>query len=310
MVGLILSGRLAEGLRGSRPPAAAAAGLTNRHPPVRAAHRSVPIKGLKARVSAKARRPGCRDCPFRGSFGECLDPTLRSGRCGDWVFQVLPGNKQVRHLYVKPRDPRTARQRSCRERLGAASRAYSTSLTPEQQRACIAAGARRRSRTRLGQSGWLTGQQYWVSGQCRAKPKPSVPGARKPAGALQTGGILAPTSGTRRASAVIAPGKPSPFTRSRLGRLRPRYARGLAPGCWGGGGPLAPNRFGGAGSGQLIDYCVLSTPPSTYATRQGTPRSAKATIGYPKATSRLCGGQPVGTPKPPRSHPKATLRPP
>jgi hypothetical protein len=35
-------------------------------------------------------------------------------------------------------------------------------LTDEQQDACIAAGAKVRSRPRLGQSGPLTGQQYWM----------------------------------------------------------------------------------------------------------------------------------------------------
>jgi hypothetical protein len=179
--------------------------LTNGQWPVRPAHPSVPARGPKAKGSAKARRPRCRDCPCWGAFGECLDHTLRSGRCGDWVFQVLSGNKQVRHLYVKPRDPRTPRQRACRKRLALASRGYSKALTPEQQDACIAAGAKQRSRPRLDQSGPLTGQQYWVSQQRAPKPEPSLAGAPKPTGALQTKGISAPTSESPRVRAVWAP---------------------------------------------------------------------------------------------------------
>jgi len=80
-------------------------------------------------------------------------------RCGGWVYYVLPDSRPWRRLWVKPRDPRTPKQRSCRARLGAASSYYSASLTDRQQDACIAAGAKVRSRPRLGQWGWLTGQQ-------------------------------------------------------------------------------------------------------------------------------------------------------
>ncbi len=145
--------------------------------------------------------------PLWGPFGECLDKTIRSGRCGDWVFQVLPGNKQVRHLYVRPQDPRTPRQLGCRSRLTAASRGYSASLTEEQRDACIADGANRRSRPRLGHSGPLTGQQYWVSRQCTGTSQPSLPGARKPTGPLQIKEISTPTSEVHRVNAVIAPGE-------------------------------------------------------------------------------------------------------
>ena len=56
------------------------------------------------------------------------------------------------------------------QKLPPASRSYSRSLTQAQREACIAAGAKVRSRKRLGQCGPLTGQQYWVKGELvRAK---------------------------------------------------------------------------------------------------------------------------------------------
>ena len=112
-------------------------------------------------TSALPRRPRCRDCRFRAPSGACLDPVLASGRCGDYVRYVR-GNKQYRRLYVKPTNPRTTRQKRWRDRFGAASKKYSHSLTDEQQDACIAEGAKLRSRRRLGQSGPLTGQQYSI----------------------------------------------------------------------------------------------------------------------------------------------------
>ena len=97
-----------------------------------------------------------------------LDRVLKSGRCGDWVWFVLRGNKQFRRRWVKPADPRSLRQRRWRNRLSAASKRYSHSLTENQRDACITAGAKRRSRPRLGQSGALTGQQYSVGKECAA----------------------------------------------------------------------------------------------------------------------------------------------
>ena len=77
------------------------------------------------------------------------------------------------------RDPNTPWQQAWRARLAAASKAYDETLTDEQQDACIAAGAKRRTRPRLGQSGQQTGQQYWVGKECKQKPAPA-PNARKP----------------------------------------------------------------------------------------------------------------------------------
>jgi hypothetical protein len=106
----------------------------------------------------------CRRCPLRARSGRCLDPTIKSGRCGDWVWFVRHG-KQIRRLYVPPHDPRTPAQLGSRARLSAASGKYSYSLTEKQRDACITAGAKRRSRPRLGQSGPLTGQQYSIRRQ-------------------------------------------------------------------------------------------------------------------------------------------------
>ena len=103
----------------------------------------------------------CRRCPFRALSGQCLDRTIRSGRCGDWIWFVRHG-KQIRRRYLRPHDPRTPAQLRSRARLSAASKEYSYSLTEKQRVACIAAGAKLRSRPRLGQSGPLTGQQYSI----------------------------------------------------------------------------------------------------------------------------------------------------
>jgi len=106
------------------------------------------------------------------------DIPLKSGRCGDWVFYLWSG-QQWRRRWLKPYDPKTPKQVYWRARLTAASKAYSETLTDEQQDACIAAGARRRTRPRLGQSGQQTGQQYWVGEKGKQKPAPA-PKARKP----------------------------------------------------------------------------------------------------------------------------------
>jgi hypothetical protein len=121
------------------------------------------------------------------------------------VWYVLPGNKQWRRLWVKPRDPRTPSQRHWRKRLGTAPRNYSQSLTVEQQDACIAAGAKCRSRPRLGQWGWLTGQQFWVGKECAGKPEGSTRNAETLTKGLQTKGISLPTSDTHRGMSVTPP---------------------------------------------------------------------------------------------------------
>ncbi len=131
-------------------------------------------------------RPGrfCPRCIFYGPSGECLDPARKSGRCGDWIWGVRNG-KPIRRPYVKPHDPRTPAQLRSRARLSAASRKYSYSLTEKQRQGCIAAGAKRKTRPRLYQSGPMTGQQYSISKEyalqkahgnaIRTFPAPQVP---------------------------------------------------------------------------------------------------------------------------------------
>jgi hypothetical protein len=146
----------------------------------------------------------CPRCPFHAPSGKCLNPTLRSGRCGDWVCYVRNG-KQFRRLWSKPRDPRTPLQLLCRERLGAASKRYSQGLTGGQQNACIAAGARLQSRPRLFQSGRLTGQQYLVRQECSTKAAVSARSAGPVAKPLQTQGILASTWEHYRSATTALP---------------------------------------------------------------------------------------------------------
>ena len=162
----------------------------------------------------------CRDCLRCGPAGRCLHLALKSGRCGDWVWYVLQGRKQCRRRWVKPKDPRSLRQRRRRGRLGAASGKYSRLLTDEQRDGCIAAGAKVRSRVRLGQWGWLTGQQYWVGKECAAKAEggdrqgliatAQVPQTQRltkhhPSEVRQRQGITRSTWDRHRSCTVVAP---------------------------------------------------------------------------------------------------------
>ena len=168
-------------------------------------------KAARTHKKRPARR--CRRCPFCGPWGQCLDRRRKSGRCGDWVW-YLRGGKQCRRLYVKPQNPRTPGQRDWQAQFGAASKRYSRSLTEEQRDACIAAGAKLRSRPRLGQSGPLTGQQYWIRRDYAAKAAQSARDAKRSENALQTKGILPSTPGTHRGIA----GPPSGHHRLTTGR--------------------------------------------------------------------------------------------
>jgi hypothetical protein len=154
----------------------------------------------------KLRREWCRHCPFRAPSGQCLDLTLRSGRCGDYVYYLLPGGKQWRRRWVRPKDPRTAAQLQNRARLGSASHHYGARLSEEEQTACIAAGAQRQSRPRLGQSGPLTGQQYSVSQAYAQQADAKAHSAKIPAQAPRPQKLTRPTWGAPRGRAVIAPG--------------------------------------------------------------------------------------------------------
>ena len=167
---------------------------------------------------AKARHQ-CRRCPLRPPSGRCLNPVLRSGRCGDWIW-YMRGGKQCRRRYTRPRDPGTLAQLLCRARLSTSSRRYSRSLTEEEQAACIAAGAKLRSRSRLDQSGPLTGQQYWVrkdSAHAKVKVKPTK--AKTAPQVLKPQRVARSTSGTHRGLSRVPP------ELHRLGALRARKGR-------------------------------------------------------------------------------------
>jgi hypothetical protein len=172
---------------------------------------------LDMKRTAKARHQ-CRRCPLRAPSGRCLDPALKSGRCGDWIW-YMRGSKQCRRRYTRPKDPHTLAQLLCRARFGAVSRRYSRSLADEEREACIATGVKLRSRPRLNQSGPLTGQQYWVRkdsaharmnvNPTKAKTAPQLP---------QPQGFTRSTSGTRRGTSVVLPVRH---------RLTPRLARNV-----------------------------------------------------------------------------------
>jgi len=163
----------------------------------------------------------CRRCPFRAPSGGCLERVIKSGRCGDWIWWVLHG-KQIRRPYLYPHDPRSPAQVRSRARFGAASTKYSSSLTDKQRNACVTAGAKRRSRTRLGQSGPLTGQQYSIRkeyvlqkahGKAIKGPfAPQVPQPQK---------LNSTSSDPRRASSRVAPDRHRLRTR-RASQVRPR----------------------------------------------------------------------------------------
>ena len=175
----------------------------------------------------KLRRNWCRRCPFCAPSGRCLDTTIRSGRCGDWVYYLLRGNKQYRRRWVRPKDPRTPAQRQNRARLGTASHKYSTLLTEEERKTCIAAGAKRQSRPRLGQSGPLTGQHYSVHKAYAKNAAASVQNAQIPAKVPQPQEVTRPTWESYRGGAGVLPGQHRRDTgRGRRGEGRRKNAEG------------------------------------------------------------------------------------
>ena len=251
------------------------------------------MKANAPKTPAAPRRPKkrpahrCRRCPFCGPWGECLDRRLKSGRCGDWVWSVREG-KQQRRLYVKPRDPRTPSQRAWRAQFGSASKRYSHSLTEEQREARIAAGAKLRSRPRLGQSGPLTGQQYSIRSDYAARGAERGLIGKSSENGLQTQGMPRSTSGIRRGMAGGSPGE------------HPRR-RGPRP-----KGEVSGGHKAGADSGLGQRRSI---------TRSACPRPRRASPARRRHILRLAArprvfGRPAVLPPPPRAIPGREPAPP
>ena len=96
-----------------------------------------------------------------------LDGRLKSGRCGAYDYYVRNGRQRWRR-HVVPTGPCTAAQQRSRAAFGAASKAWSQNepLIEKQRDAWRKIAAKVRSRPRLGLSGPLTGQQYFVGRNC------------------------------------------------------------------------------------------------------------------------------------------------
>ena len=92
---------------------------------------------------------------------------IMNGEWRSYVFYVCRG-KQRRRLWVKPHDPRTPAQLLRRAVFGRVSKMWSHSLelTEEQREQWRREAAKVRSHPRLGQWGWLTGQQHYVGRNC------------------------------------------------------------------------------------------------------------------------------------------------
>ena len=86
---------------------------------------------------------------------------LRSGRDGDFVY-YMRGRNLCRRRDVIPKNVRTTGRRRARGAFGVIAKAWSRVLTEAQRRAWNAAAAKVRSRPRLWQSGWLTGQTFFT----------------------------------------------------------------------------------------------------------------------------------------------------
>ena len=72
---------------------------------------------------------------------------------------------QVRRQYVKPRNPRSPAQMRIRSNLGRVAARW-RALSDEQRGAWTIAARKARSRRRLGQSGYLTGCQFFIKINC------------------------------------------------------------------------------------------------------------------------------------------------
>ena len=101
-----------------------------------------------------------------------VDGCFKSGRGGGYDFYVVNGKQRWRR-HAAPKAPRTPAQQRSRARFAAASKPWSEDclLTEALREAWYADGAKSRSRSRLGQSGPLTGQQDFIGCNCTRKQR-------------------------------------------------------------------------------------------------------------------------------------------
>ena len=203
-----------------------------------------------------------------------------SGRSGPFVYYMRNGRLCWRR-YVVPEDPGTARQRRSRAAFRAASRTWSQGgpLTDKQRDAWYADGAKRQSRSRLAQSGPLTGQQNYIGRNSTRKQRDYQLLSRPP----QRGQEKANPKRLKSELSVQVP-KSQPITRSTSG---PRWVHAV---------PAPSMRRGASGNAKKSKARqLISQMPHLQ-------RSARSTSGRPQTSTRALPGprqrkasQPKGT---------------
>ncbi|MEI7937341.1 MAG: hypothetical protein WCK27_11685 [Verrucomicrobiota bacterium] len=203
-----------------------------------------------------------------------------SGRSGPFVYYMRNGRLCWRR-YVVPEDPSTARQRRSRAAFRAASRTWSQGgpLTDKQRDAWYADGAKRQSRSRLAQSGPLTGQQNYIGRNSTRKQRDYQLLSRPP----QRGQEKANPKRLKSELSVQVP-KSQPITRSTSG---PRWVHAV---------PAPSMRRGASGNAKKSKARqLISQMPHLQ-------RSARSTSGRPQTSTRALPGprqrkasQPKGT---------------
>ena len=203
-----------------------------------------------------------------------------SGRSGPFVYYMRNGRLCWRR-YVVPEDPSTARQRRSRAAFRAASRTWSQGgpLTDKQRDAWYADGAKRQSRSRLAQSGPLTGQQNYIGRNSTRKQRDYQLLSRPP----QRGQEKANPKRLKSELSVQVH-KSQPITRSTSG---PRWVHAV---------PAPSMRRGGSGNAKKSKARqLISQMPHLQ-------RSARSTSGRPQTSTRALPGprqrkasQPKGT---------------
>jgi len=203
-----------------------------------------------------------------------------SGRSGPFVYYMRNGRLCWRR-YVVPEDPGTARQRRSRAAFRAASRTWSQGgpLTDKQRDAWYADGAKRQSRSRLAQSGPLTGQQNYIGRNSTRKQRDYQLLSRPP----QRGQEKANPKRLKSELSVQVP-KSQPITRSTSG---PRWVHAV---------PAPSMRRGASGNAKKSKARQLISQMPHFQ------RSARSTSGRPQTSTRALPGprqrkasQPKGT---------------